>query len=127
MSFPQRREASASGTADGTNPVVLDLGAPASGNQWDVRRVIVVDGGNPTTAHTTGITVFVVTPHGGAQNLFQPSEIADVTACGIPAAASWSRGTIVLMPLERIELWIYGLSASTKVIGTMQAEESHPA
>jgi hypothetical protein len=118
--FPNRYEISGQGTADGTNPLVITFGAPPPGRSWDLRSVALMDAASPIATHDA--TVFVVTPKGHSPT-FQPSEVRDVTPCGLPTANHYSRGTIVMGPSESVELWIYSLTASVIITATIQVEE----
>jgi hypothetical protein len=118
--FPNRYESSQQGTADGTNPLVLRMGNPPAGRTWDLRSVALMDATSPTTTHDC--TIFVVTPKGDTPT-FLPSEVRDVTPCGLPTANHYSRGTIVMRPLESVVLWVYGLGEGVVITATIQVEE----
>lgn len=122
MSAANRYEYSGQGTADGVNPLVIKFGQPPSGRTWDLRSVALMDATNPVTTHDA--TVFVLCPKGDTPT-FLPSEVRDVTPCGLPTANHYSRGTIVMEPLESVQLWIYSLPASTIITATIQVEEEH--
>jgi hypothetical protein len=116
-----RRELSNTGQVPASGPLAIDLGAPVSGFVWDVRRITIIDAIDPTLTFTG--TVFVVTPQGGDTQVLRPNEIADVTACGLPAVATYSRGTIVLEPNEHVQVWLYNVTPATRIIAVAQVEE----
>ena len=117
-----RREITATGTSTGVDPLVLTFepNGPTTGFGWDLRRVTIVDADSPQTAHDA--TLFIVTPGRTAPDL-EPSEIADTTPCGLPAVATYSRGTIELAPPEILQVWIYTLAAGVRVTAVAQVEE----
>lgn len=117
-----RYENSKQGKVPATGPLVIDFGNAPSGREWDLRRVAIMDSDNPVTLRDA--TVFIMTPKGTSAS-FLPSEVADVTPCGIPTANNYSRGTIVFGPLESVQLWIYGLPVDVNITATMQVEEAH--
>ncbi len=124
---PLRRELVASGTYL-VDPLVLDLGAPNDGVEWDLRRLTVMDQVHPEKVYLNVVTI-VLTPKGsGTPGVINPIEVADATPFGLPAPGTWSRGTIVLSPGERVQAWIYagtpaGLVGGEELIATGQVEE----
>jgi hypothetical protein len=118
----RRYEYSGQGTADGTNPLVIKFGQPPSGRTWDLRSVAIMDAITPTTTHDA--TIFVMSPKGDTP-VFLPSEVRDVTPCGLPTANHYSRGTIIMEPLESPQLWIYGLAVGVIITATIQVEEGN--
>ncbi|MCI4354109.1 MAG: hypothetical protein L3K06_01940 [Thermoplasmata archaeon] len=98
-------------------PLVVTLGRPNAGKEWDLRALTICDESSPQTQHST--TAFIV--GGSSETSLNPVDIKDVALC-IPNTATYSRGTIILQSNDVLQVWAYGLPAGLDVLVTGQVE-----
>ena len=97
----------ATSTASGAT-VVIDLGGPAYGRLWQVRRLVV--GGAQWGDTAAGTALVVVAPNASATP--PTSDVADFTAT-IPNSAFYSTGQVIVRNPARLYIVVLTPTAST--------------
>lgn len=112
------RELAAWGTMPNSGLLLLDLGTPADGVRWDLRRLVAVDSDNPATARAG--TVFVCSTWESPTII--PTEIDDLSTAGLPVPFRWSEGTVTLQPGEHVLVYV-SVAAGVNVAANAQVKE----
>jgi len=118
---PLVRKFAAAKAMSNTTYNFIDVGGPAKGRIWDLRRLAIY-GADPFTAVTGNVFVFLgsVVPFDSATEPANfPEIIGDLATTTIPYRDFWARGTALLLSGERVMvglksvanatvLWVYG-------------------
>lgn len=111
-----RATATAVATAAGT--AVVDLGGPAVGRLWLLRRLVVWSGDLATTVSGASVICYAA---GSGASLSLPD--AFDRASGLPAVAFYSSRQVVIAPPGRVILALAGVAAGASVGATLAAED----
>jgi hypothetical protein len=102
----------ASGTVDASSdPLILDLGGPASGRVYEVRQLVV--GGLLWSTTVAGVGLVLVQPNSPPPNVVPGLGGAEDCASSLPSVAFYSSGQFRVMHPNHIYVVIIGGTAST--------------
>lgn len=121
-SIPGDYQNSTQGTFPSSGTLALDLGAPAKGQFWNVRRIVI--GGADITTQPAGVGWVFVQGSPPNQSGSNPTvaQAADFTSGTLPQRAFYGTHQLVVGDSEHLWVVIAGGTAGTQYVASVKAE-----
>jgi hypothetical protein len=122
-SLPSDYQYAVPGIYPASGSLALDLGSPAVGTFWNVRRIIV--GGSDITTEPDGVAWVFVQGSNPIAAGANPSiaQAADLTVNALPQRSFYGTHQLVVYPPEHLWVIITSGTAATQYVASMKVEE----